>query len=74
MIYVKGASSKLLSLQNNASNLEPSNIHILLNLFSVNYQLSGKSRELLNDHLFLRLASNSLKTHSNKTAANVKNI
>jgi hypothetical protein len=37
MIYVKGTSSKLLSLQNNASNLKPSDIHILLNLFSVNY-------------------------------------
>jgi len=58
MIYVKGTSSKLLSLQNNASNLKPSDIHILLNLFSVNYQLSGKSRELLNDHLFLRCGSN----------------
>ena len=58
MIYVKGRYSKLLSLQNNASNLEPSDIHILLNLFSVNYQLSGKSRELLNDHLFLRWVSN----------------
>jgi hypothetical protein len=74
MIYVKGRYSKLLSLQNNASNLEPSDIHILLNLFSVNYQLSGKSRELLNDHLFLRWGSNSLKTHSNNTAGNVKNI
>jgi hypothetical protein len=58
MIYVKGTSSKLLSLQNNASNLKPSDIHILLNLFSVNYQLSGKSLELLNDHLFLRCGSN----------------
>jgi hypothetical protein len=72
--FPKGTSSKLLSLQNNPSNLEPSDIHILLNLFSVNYQLSGKSRELLNEHLFLRWGSNSLKISSNKTGENVKNI
>jgi hypothetical protein len=72
--FPKATSSKLLSLQNNASNVEPSDIHILLNLFNVNYPLSGKSRELLNDHLFLRWASNYLKTPSHKTAGNVKNI
>jgi hypothetical protein len=47
---------------------------ILLNLFNLNYRLSGKGRELLNDHLFLRWGSNSLKTCSNKTPGNVKNI
>ena len=71
--FPKGTSSKLLSLQNNASNLEPSDIHILLNLFNVNYQLSGKGRELLNDHLFLRCGTNYLKNRSNKRAENVKN-
>ena len=72
--FLKDTSSQLLSLQNNASNLEPSDIHILLNLFNVNYRLSGKDPELLNDHLFLRCGSNSLKISSNKTAENVKNI
>ena len=72
--FPKGTSSKLLSLQNNASNVEPSDIHILLNLFNLNYRLSGKGRELLNDHLFLRSGSNHLKISSNKTAENVKNI
>jgi len=74
MIYVKGTSSQLLSLQNNASKVEPSDIHILLNLFNVNYRLSGKGRDLLNDHLFLRSGSNYLKIRSNKTSKNVKNI
>jgi hypothetical protein len=72
--FPKGTSSKLLSLQNKASNVEPSDIHILLNLFHVNYRLSGKGRELLNDHLFLMCGSNYLKIRSNKTAENVKNI
>jgi len=66
--FPKGTSSKLLSLQNNASNVEPSDIHIHLNLFNVNYLLSGKERDLLNDHQFLRCGSNSLKIRSNKTA------
>jgi hypothetical protein len=62
-----------LSLQNNASNLEPSDIHILF-LFNVNYRLSGKGRELLNDHLFLRCGTNYLKIRSNKTAEMLKII
>jgi hypothetical protein len=66
--FPKGTSSKLFSLQNNASNVEPSDIHIILNLFNVNYLLSGNSRELLNDNLFLRCGSNYLKNPSNKTA------
>ena len=73
--FPKGTSSKLLSLQNNASNVEPSDIHIILKHFNnVNYRLFGKGRELLNDHLFLRSGSNYLKSCSNKTAENVKNI
>jgi len=72
--FPKGTSSQLLSLQNNACNVEPSAIHILSNLFKVNYRLSGKGRELLNDHLFLRCGNNYLKISSNKTAKNVKNL
>jgi len=72
--FPKGTSSKFLSLQNKSSNIEPSDINILLNIFNVNYRLSGKDRHLLNDHLFLRCSSNSLKIRSNKTAENVKNI
>jgi len=70
----KGTSSQLLSLQNKTSNLEQSDIHILLNLFNVNYRLSGKDPELINDHLFLRCGSNYLTIRSNKTAENVKKI
>ena len=66
--FPQGTSYKLLSLQNNASNVEPPDIYILLNFFNLNYRLSGKDRHLLNDHLFLRCGSNSLKTGSNKTA------
>jgi hypothetical protein len=72
--FPKGTYSKLLSLQNHASNVEPSDIHIILKFFNVNYRVSGKGRELLNDHLFLRCGSNYLKIRSNKTAENVKNI
>ncbi len=40
-----------------ASNVEPSAIHILSNLFNVNCMLSGNGRDLLEDHSFLTEAN-----------------